>query len=165
MAAARELTPVLGLARGASARHRAQVQRASAAAAFVGPAQQAPRPRPPLALNAQENDLLLATLNSQRFADTAPAAVHATVLDEGRYLGSVRTMYRLLTLLDVAKSHSRPHVSDDKPYSESQFKTMKYRPDFPTSRRASAASRMPGFTARLSLLGTTTSTGIRASAT
>ena len=59
---------------------------------------EAPRPRPPLALNARENDLLLATLNSQRFADTAPAAVHATLLDEGRYLGSVRTMYRLLTL-------------------------------------------------------------------
>ena len=37
----------------------------------------------------------------------------------------------LLIDLDVAKSHSRPHVSDDNPYSESQFKTMKYRPDFP----------------------------------
>ena len=37
----------------------------------------------------------------------------------------------LLVDLDVAKSHSRPHVSDDNPYSESQFKTMKYRPEFP----------------------------------
>ena len=37
----------------------------------------------------------------------------------------------LLVDLDIAKSHSRPHVSDDNPYSESQFKTMKYRPDFP----------------------------------
>ena len=37
----------------------------------------------------------------------------------------------LLIDLDIAKSHSRPHVSDDNPYSESQFKTMKYRPDFP----------------------------------
>ena len=37
----------------------------------------------------------------------------------------------LLVELDIAKSHSRPHVSDDNPYSESQFKTMKYRPDFP----------------------------------
>lgn len=37
----------------------------------------------------------------------------------------------LLVDLDVAKSHSRPHVSDDNPYSESQFKTMKYRPNFP----------------------------------
>lgn len=37
----------------------------------------------------------------------------------------------LLVDLDIATSHSRPHVSDDNPYSESQFKTMKYRPDFP----------------------------------
>jgi putative transposase len=203
----------------------------------------APRPRPPLALDAAENQLVLDTLNSERFVDTAPAAVHATLLDEGRYLGSVRTMYRvlaanggtrerrnqlvhpdyakpellaiapnqvwswditklkgpakwtcfhlyvildvfsrlvvgwliaqrecaelaeqliadtvarhdiepgMLTLhadrgtsmrskpvaallvdLDITKSHSRPHVSDDNPYSESQFKTMKYRPGFP----------------------------------
>ena len=37
----------------------------------------------------------------------------------------------LLVDLGVNKSHSRPHVSDDNPFSESQFKTMKYRPDFP----------------------------------
>ena len=37
----------------------------------------------------------------------------------------------LLVDLDVTNSHSRPHVSDDNPYSESQFKTMKYRPEFP----------------------------------
>ena len=40
--------------------------------------------------------MLLATHNGERFVDTAPAAVHATLLDKGRYLGSVRTMYRLL---------------------------------------------------------------------
>lgn len=38
---------------------------------------------------------------------------------------------QLLGSLGVAKSHSRPHVSNDNPFSESQFKTMKYRPDFP----------------------------------
>jgi len=37
----------------------------------------------------------------------------------------------LLDKLGVVRSHSRPHVSDDNPYSESQFKTMKYSPDFP----------------------------------
>ena len=37
----------------------------------------------------------------------------------------------LLADLGVTKTHSRPHVSNDNPYSESQFKTMKYRPDFP----------------------------------
>ncbi|EMI15605.1 integrase catalytic subunit [Rhodopirellula maiorica SM1] len=38
---------------------------------------------------------------------------------------------QLLNSLGVTKSHSRPHVSNDNPFSESQFKTMKYRPDFP----------------------------------
>jgi putative transposase len=37
----------------------------------------------------------------------------------------------LLADLGVTKTHSRPHVSNDNPYSESQFKTLKYRPDFP----------------------------------
>ena len=41
-------------------------------------------------------------------------------------------MAQLLATLGVTKSHSRPHVSDDNPFSESQFKTLKYRPDFPT---------------------------------
>ena len=249
MASAQELQPTLGagaacralgLWRGAPARQHASLRRA----AFVGPGRpRAARPRPPLALDALESQALLDTLNSERFVDTAPAAVHATLLDEGRYLGSVRTMYRLLALdggsrerrnqlthppyakpellalapnqvwswditklkgpvkwscfhlyvildifsrhvvgwliadresaelaeqliadtvgrhdvepgmltlhadrgtsmrskpvaallvdLDVAKSHSRPYVSDDNPFSEAQFKTLKYRPDFP----------------------------------
>ena len=36
-----------------------------------------------------------------------------------------------MATLGVTKSHSRPHVSNDNPFSESQFKTLKYRPDFP----------------------------------
>ena len=249
MASVRELAPAvgtriacraLGLWRGAPARDRARLFRA----ALTGPPRpHRPRPRPPLALSAPESDLLLATLNSERFVDVAPAAVHATLLDEGRYLGSVRTMYRhlaaaggarerrnqrvhppyakpellatranqvwswditklkgpmkwtcfhlyvildiysryvvgwmiadrecsilarhliaetaalhrigpgtltlhadrgtsmrsktvaeLLVDLVITKSHSRPHVSDDNPYSEAQFKTLKYRPEFP----------------------------------
>ena len=102
MAAVHELAPALGtvaactavgLWRGAPARQRAQARRA----AFVGPRRpHTPRPRPPLALDAAEQQLVLDTLNSERFADTAPGAVHAALLDEGRYLGSVRTMYRVL---------------------------------------------------------------------
>ena len=42
-----------------------------------------------------------------------------------------KSVESLLVDLGVAKTHSRPHVSDDNPYSESQFKTFKYRPDFP----------------------------------
>lgn len=60
------------------------------------PRPRAHRPGPPLALDATERRALLDTLNSERFVDTAPAAVHATLLDEGTYIGSVRTMYRLL---------------------------------------------------------------------
>jgi putative transposase len=37
----------------------------------------------------------------------------------------------LLADLGITQSHSRPHVSNDNPFSESQFKTMKYRPAFP----------------------------------
>ncbi len=42
-----------------------------------------------------------------------------------------KSVAQLLIDLEVVKSHSRPHVSDDNPYSESQFKTLKYRPDYP----------------------------------
>jgi transposase InsO family protein len=38
---------------------------------------------------------------------------------------------QLLATLGVTKSHSRPHISNDNPFSESQFKTLKYRPEFP----------------------------------
>jgi len=249
MAAVAQLAPVLGEAaacralnvpRCAPARERARARRR----AFVGPMpRRRRRTSPPLALSPQERSVLRETLNSERFVDTAPAAVHATLLDEGRYIGSVRTMYRLLAAdgasrerrrqlvhpaytkpellarapnqvwswditklkgpakwtcfhlyviidifsrhvvgwmiahresahlaeqliaesvarhniapgtltlhadrgasmrskpvaalladLVITRSHSRPHVSDDNPFSEAQFKTMKYRPDFP----------------------------------
>jgi putative transposase len=228
----------------ALALNRAFVYRDRAGHRAVGPRCVArARPRPPLALSSAEQELLLGLLDSERFADVAPATVFATLLDEGRYHGSIRTMYRLLAAqnqtgerrnqrahpvyakpellavrpnevwswdisklkgpakwtcfhlyvildifsryvvgwmvaqresaelaeqliadtlekeniapgtltlhadrgtsmrskpvaallidLEVAKTHSRPHVSDDNPYSEAQFKTLKYRPDFP----------------------------------
>ena len=37
----------------------------------------------------------------------------------------------LLADLSITKTHSRPHVSNDNPFSEAQFKTLKYRPEFP----------------------------------
>lgn len=42
-----------------------------------------------------------------------------------------KTLGQMYVDLSVGSSYSRPHVSDDNPYSESQFKTLKYRPDFP----------------------------------
>ena len=197
----------------------------------------------PRALASHEHQVVLDTLRCERFVDKAPAQVWAELLDEGQYLCSVRTMYRVLhqngavqerrnqlkhpnhpvprlvatapnqvwswditkllgpvkwtfyylyVLLDIysryvvgwmvamlesavlanrlisescakqnilpnqltlhadrgssmtskpvallladlglTKSHSRPHVSNDNPYSEAQFRTLKYRPDFP----------------------------------
>lgn len=199
--------------------------------------------RPPLALESAETQALLEILHSERFMDQTPYEVYATLLDEGRYLCSIRTMYRilarhgevkerraqvrrshyqkpeilattpnqiwswditkllgpakwtyfylyvimdifsryvvgwmvahqelavlaerligetcekqgivpdqltihadrgssmksksvalLLSDLGITKTHSRPHVSNDNPYSEAQFKTLKYCPDFP----------------------------------
>jgi putative transposase len=202
-----------------------------------------PRPQSHRALSAEERVTVLDVLNSARFVDQAPTEVYGTLLDEGTYLCSIRTMYRILdaskevrerrnqkrhpsyaapellatspnqlwswditkllgptkwtyyylyvimdvfsryvvgwmlayresarlaeqlilescgrqgiepdqlTLhadrgssmrsktvamlladLGVTKTHSRPYTSTDNPYSESQFKTLKYRPDFP----------------------------------
>lgn len=203
----------------------------------------ASRPTPPRALSSAARDVVLAVLHAPRFVDLAPAEVYATLLDEGTYHCSERTMYRVLARADegqerraqrrhpvytapellatrpnqlwswditklkgpttwswyhlyvildvfsryvvgwmvalresavlaerliattcarqgivrgqlgihadrgssmtskpvafmladlgVTKTHSRPHVSNDNPYSEAQFKTLKYRPDFP----------------------------------
>jgi len=202
-----------------------------------------PRSAPARALAADERARILDVLHAERFQDCAPAAVQATLLDEGQYLCSTRTMYRILARagesgdrreqrihppyqkpellatapnqlwswditklrgpvkwtyfylyvaldvfsryvtgwmvapresgelakrfleetirkhdippgqlnihgdrgrpmiskpvafmladLGVTKTHSRPYVSDDNPYSESQFRTLKYRPEFP----------------------------------
>jgi putative transposase len=246
MAAVAELAPYVGLRTACQAfsLNRALVYRDRARRQGIVPRRVARvRARPPLAFSPAEQDVLLGLLDSERFADVAPAAVFAILLDEGRYHGSIRTMYRVLAArnqtgerrrqrvhpvytkpellairpdevwswditklkgpakwvtyhlyvildifsryvvgwmlaarecselaeqltgdtiekhnitpgtltlhadrgtsmrskpvaallidLDVAKTHSRPHVSDDNPYSEAQFKTLKYRPDFP----------------------------------
>ena len=62
------------------------------------PAPRPPRPRAssPRALSEPEREAVLAELHSERVVDSAPAQVWATLLDEGRYLASERTMYRLL---------------------------------------------------------------------
>jgi putative transposase len=53
--------------------------------------------------------------------------IHA---DRGTSMAS-KPVALLLADLGVTKSHSRPHCSNDNPYSEAQFKTLKYRPEFP----------------------------------
>lgn len=224
----------LGVARASYYRYQARAHR---------PSTPTEPPRPALALSESERQQVLEVLNSPRFVDQAPYSVYATLLDEGQYLCSVRTMYRILAQADevrerrnqlqrpvytkpellatgpnqvwswditklkgpakwtyfhlyvildifsryvvgwmlagreaadlakrliadscekqaidpaqlilhadrgssmtskpvaqlladlgVTKTHSRPSVSNDNPYSEAQFKTLKYRPDFP----------------------------------
>ena len=79
----------------------------------------------------QESASLARTLISQSCAkqeiDSEQLILHA---DRGSCMKS-KALALLLADLGVTKSHSRPHVRDDNPYSESQFKTLKYRPEFP----------------------------------
>src|SRR5450756_2540602 len=51
---------------------------------------------PPLALSGEEEKAVLEILHADRFVDQAPLEVYNTLLDEGNYLCSVRTMYRIL---------------------------------------------------------------------
>ena len=57
----------------------------------------------------------------------APHTIHA---DRGAAMTS-KPVSGLLVDLGVTQSHSRPGVSNDDPYSEAQFRTLKYLPDFP----------------------------------
>jgi putative transposase len=70
--------------------------------------------------------LISETIRKQE-ADPSRLTIHA---DRGSSMKS-KCVALLLSDLGVTKTHSRPHVSNDNPFSESQFKTMKYRPEFP----------------------------------
>jgi len=70
--------------------------------------------------------LLAATCAKQQILP-ATLTVHA---DRGSSMTS-KPVAMLLADLGVTKTHSRPHVSNDNPYSKAQFKTLKYRPGFP----------------------------------
>ena len=61
------------------------------------------RPAPPRTLSEPEQQEVLDTLHSERFQDIAPHEVYATLLDEERYLCSIRTMYRILEDNDVVR--------------------------------------------------------------
>jgi putative transposase len=70
----------------------------------------ADRPKPPLALTSQERQAVIDELHSERFQDKAPLEVYATLLDEGRYLCSPRTMYRVLEAEHGGVKERRRHV-------------------------------------------------------
>jgi len=70
---------------------------------------------------------LIAETSSKQNITPGQLTIHA---DRGTSMTS-KPVALLLADLGITKTHSRPHVSDDNPYSESQFKTLKYRPEFP----------------------------------
>jgi putative transposase len=72
---------------------------------------------------------LLADTIVKQGIDRDTLSVHA---DNGSSMASKPVAF-LLADLGVTKTHSRPHTSNDNPYSESHFRTLKYRPDFPPS--------------------------------
>jgi transposase InsO family protein len=79
-------------------------------------------------VHAHESGVLARELMEQIFTvHGVPQVVHA---DRGTSMTS-KTVAALLADLEVTRSHSRPRVSNDNPYSESLFKTLKYGPAFP----------------------------------
>ena len=71
------------------------------------------RPVPPLALSGDEEKAVLDTLHDDRFVDKVPREIYGTLLDEGDYLCSVRTMYRILEKHEEVRERrnqlSHPH--------------------------------------------------------
>lgn len=116
MSAATQLAPTVGTAKACAglgmARATLYRQRRSKVSMPV-------RRRPPLQLVDAECATVLDTLMSPRFVDYPPAQVYAILLDEGRYLCSIRTMYRLLASVQAVRErrdqrihpvHARPEL-------------------------------------------------------
>ena len=90
-----ELTPLIGT------RPACRALGASPATIYrrrrpLAPRTPKPRPTPEWALTTPERERVLEVLHSERFVDVAPEETYATLLDEGTYLCSTRTMYRIL---------------------------------------------------------------------
>jgi putative transposase len=118
-----ELTPLIGTrpaCRALGASHATIYRRRRPPA----PRQPGPRRRSPRALSDGERAAVLAQLHSERFVDSSPAQVWATLLDEGTYLASQRTMYRLLAANDEVRerraqlthpAYQRPELLAEQP--------------------------------------------------
>ena len=79
----------------------------------------------------RESEHLAKALIAQSILDQGVPKGQLTIhADRGSSMSS-KTVAELLADLGVTKSQSRPRVSNDNPYSESQFRTLKYRPEFP----------------------------------
>src|SRR5207253_11236306 len=71
------------------------------------PRQRRERAAQPRALSGAERAAVRGVLHAERFVDQAPASIYANLLDEGRYLCSVPTMYRLLRAEDEVRERRR----------------------------------------------------------
>lgn len=115
MKAAQSLSKQVGIK---AACHVLQIPRATFYR-FQQPEEQQPKPptaRPPLALSDEERQEVVDVLHSERFRDQAPHQVYATLLDEGEYHCSIRTMYRILSaehggVVDRRRQVRRPQYS------------------------------------------------------
>ena len=95
VAATAQETGVIGAACAAVGLSRATFHRRQAAVKRP-PAPTSSRPKPARALATDERQGVLDLLRENRFVDQAPAEIYATLLDEGLYHCSIRTMYRIL---------------------------------------------------------------------
>jgi putative transposase len=77
------------------------------------------RAAPPLALSSAERAAIVDTLNSARFAECTPYTAYARLLDEGSYLGSVRTFYRLLAAQGLV--HERRNQLTHPPHTKPEL--------------------------------------------
>ena len=104
MTACQELSPEVGTA---AACRSLDIARATFYRCLCPDLDTAPknRPAPPRALSVEERQQVLDVLHTDRFVDRAPSEVYATLLDEGSYLCSSRTMYRILA--DAAEVRER----------------------------------------------------------
>jgi putative transposase len=85
----------LGVSRASVCRRRARLA--------ASPTVSRPRPKPPRALTTSQQQVVLDLLHAPRFADQAPAEIYASLLDEGVYHCSIRTMYRILDQHDEVR--------------------------------------------------------------
>lgn len=90
---------------------------------------------------------VLDTLNRERFADTDQAAIHATLLDKGRYLGSVRTLYRVLRNASTPLRQSVHELTVIcSPFGQSGWVRWHCVPDFAAAQREPSISLLHGLT-------------------
>ena len=103
LAAAKERTPVVGVRAACAALGLPRSSFYQAQQPARPPAPTQPRPCSHRSLTSEEQQTIRDLLNSERFIDQAPRTIYATLLDEGQYFCSWRTMYRLLKQDDATR--------------------------------------------------------------